>query len=303
VASRWAGARFRHRYWVHALLLLATIATTTLVGGAHYLSFLSDFGAREIPLSWSLVFPNGFWYSGTLLLILGAHEMGHYGMCRYHRVDATLPYFLPAPIPLTGTIGAFIRIREAFPDRRILFDIGVAGPLAGFVVLLPALFIGLELSNVSRLPDQFEGFALGEPLVFRLATQAVWGSIPDGHSVNMHPMVFASWFGLFATALNLMPFGQLDGGHIAYAALGRRSTMISLLTVGIAVGLTFVSSSWLMITVLMVVMLIAFGPRHPSVLDESVALDSRRLLIAVLAAVVFVLCFTHVPIEPFDLLR
>lgn len=187
--------------------------------------------------------------------------------------------------------------------RRILFDIGVAGPLAGFVVLLPALFVGLELSNVARLPDQFEGFALGEPLLFQLATQAVWGPIPEGHSVNMHPMVFASWFGLFATALNLMPFGQLDGGHIAYAALGRRSTLISLLTVGIAVGLTFVSSSWMMITVLMVVMLIAFGPRHPSVLDESVALDSRRLLIAVLAAVVFVLCFTHVPIEPFDLLR
>jgi hypothetical protein len=101
---------------VHALLLLATIATTTLVGGLHYVAFLSDFGARQVPLSWDLFLPHGFWYSGTLLLILGAHEMGHYLACRYHRVDATLPYFLPAPIPLTGTIGAFIRIREAFPD-------------------------------------------------------------------------------------------------------------------------------------------------------------------------------------------
>lgn len=299
----WAARRFRHRYWVHAVLLLATVVTTTLVGGLHYISFLSDFGARQVPLSWSLVVPHGLWYSGTLLLILGAHEMGHYGMCRYHRVDATLPYFLPAPILLTGTIGAFIRIREAFPDRRILFDIGVAGPLAGFIVLLPALFVGLEMSTIAPLPEQFEGFALGEPLLFQLAVKATWGPIPDGHSINIHPMVFASWFGLFATALNLMPFGQLDGGHIAYAALGRRSAVISLLTVAIAIVLTFISASWMLITILMVVMLLLFGPRHPSVLDESVALDRPRVVIALIAAVVFVLCFTHVPIEPLDLLR
>jgi membrane-associated protease RseP (regulator of RpoE activity) len=302
VGSPWAPRRFRHRYWVHALLLLATIVTTTLAGGLHYLAFLSDFGARQVSFSVNVFLPHGFWYSGTLLLILGAHEMGHYLACRYHRVDATLPYFLPAPIPLTGTIGAFIKIREAFPDRRILFDIGVAGPLAGFLVLLPTLFLGLSLSNIAPLPDRFEGFSLGEPLLFQLATEAVWGPLPDGHSLNMHPMVFASWFGLFATALNLMPFGQLDGGHIAYAALGRRSTLISLLTVAIALGLTFVSSSWMMITILMLVMLIVFGPRHPSVLDEAVHLDSGRLTLAFLAAVVFILCFTPVPIEPLDLL-
>jgi membrane-associated protease RseP (regulator of RpoE activity) len=251
----------------------------------------------------SYFWPQGLWYSGTLLLILGAHEMGHYLACRYHRVDATLPYFLPAPLPLTGTIGAFIRIREAFPNRRILFDIGVAGPLAGFIALVPALFLGLQMSNVAKLPSDFSGFSLGEPLLFRMAAGLVWGEVPDGYSINMHPMVFASWFGLFATALNLMPFGQLDGGHISYSAMGRRSTLISLLTIAVAVALTFISTSWLMITIMMIVMLLAFGARHPSVIDESIDLDRSRVAVALLSAVVFVLCFTPVPIEPLELLR
>ena len=302
----WERKRFQHRYWVHALLLVITIVTTTAVGGLHYLSFLSDFGSRSVDVSGSAlasyIWRDGWWYSATLLLILGAHEMGHYVACRYHRVDATLPYFLPAPLPLTGTIGAFIRIREAFPNRRILFDIGVAGPLAGFAVLVPALFLGLGMSNLARLPEDFSGFALGEPLLFKFAAQLVWGAVPDGYSINMHPMVFASWFGLFATALNLMSFGQLDGGHISYSALGRRSTIVSLLTIAVAVALTFVSSSWMMITVLMIVMLLAFGPRHPAVIDEDLELDTTRRAVAILAAVVFVVCFTPVPIEPLNLI-
>jgi membrane-associated protease RseP (regulator of RpoE activity) len=300
--------RFQHRYWLHALLFLLTLGTTTFVGGVqHYVSFISEFGAREVAQSpgavLSYIWPHGLWYSGTLLLILGAHEMGHYLACRYHRVDATLPYFLPAPLPLTGTIGAFIKIREAFPNRRILFDIGVAGPLAGFAVLVPALFVGVAMSNLAPLPPNFSGFELGEPLLFRLASWLVWGPIDQGSSINLHPMAFAAWFGLLATALNLMPFGQLDGGHISYAALGRRSTIISLITIAVAVVLTFVSSSWLMITIMMLLMLFAFGPRHPSVIDESVELDPVRRAVAVLSAVVFVLCFTPVPIEALNLLR
>jgi membrane-associated protease RseP (regulator of RpoE activity) len=301
--AAWPVRRFQHRWWLHITLLIATLMTTTLVGGLHYASFISDFGARSVALSRSLIFPDGLWYSLTLLGILGAHEMGHYLACRYHQVDATLPYFLPAPLPLTGTIGAFIKIREAFPDRRVLFDIGVAGPLAGFVVLVPALFVGLLLSNVAPLPSEFSGYSLGEPLLFKMATRLVWGTIPAGYSVNMHPMVFASWFGLFATALNLMPFGQLDGGHISYSALGRRSTIISLVTIVIAIGLSFVSSGWISITVLMVLMLVFFGARHPSVIDESIQLDRARVTIAIVAAVVFILCFTPVPIEPYELLR
>ena len=301
----WVAQRFRHRYWVHVLLFLVTLAFTTVVGGLHYISFLSDFGARAFATEelLSYIWPQGLWYSATLLLILGAHEMGHYLACRYHRVDATLPYFLPAPLPLTGTIGAFIRIREAFPNRRILFDIGVAGPLAGFAVLVPALFAGLAMSTLARLPADFSGFALGEPLLFQIAARIVWGAVPDGYSINMHPMVFAAWFGLFATALNLMPFGQLDGGHISYAALGRRSTIVSLLTIAVAVGLTLNSSSWTVVTVMMILMLFAFGARHPSVIDETIELDPQRRAVALLSAVVFVLCFTPVPIEPLELLR
>ena len=303
--AAWPALRFRHRYWVHILLLLVTLFTTTFVGALHYLSFLSNFGSRGVGVSLGgflgYMWPHGLWYSGTLLLILGAHEMGHYLMCRYHRVDATLPYFLPAPIPLTGTIGAFIRIREAFPNRRILFDIGVAGPLAGFALLLPALFLGLAMSTVAPLPADFVGWELGEPLLFRLATRLVWGTVSDGYSINLHPMAFAAWFGLLATALNLLPFGQLDGGHISYSALGRRATLISLLTVAVAVTLTFVSSSWFMMTLMMLAMLIAFGPRHPSVLDESIQLDPGRRAIALLSAVIFILSFTPVPIEVFTL--
>jgi membrane-associated protease RseP (regulator of RpoE activity) len=296
--------RFHDRRWIHVLLFVLTLATTTLSGACHYEAFISDFGAREIPVRLDSAFLlRGLWYSLTLLAILGAHEMGHYVMCRRHQVDATLPFFLPAPLPLTGTIGAFIKIREAFPSKPVLFDIGVAGPIAGFVVLVPALFIGLGLSNVAPLPADFVGFSLGEPLLFQWATELVWGPIPDGASLNMHPMVFAAWFGLFATALNLLPFGQLDGGHIAYAALGRWASGVSVATVAVAIALTYQSASWIVVTVMMVLMLLVFGPRHPHVLDEYTPLTPGRRLIALAAAVIFVICFTPAPIEPYDLIR
>jgi membrane-associated protease RseP (regulator of RpoE activity) len=293
--------RFRNRTRVHVILFAATILTTTGAGASHYGAFLSNLGAVTVSLPLSSLLLSGLWYSLTLLAILGAHEMGHYLMCRYHNVDASLPYFLPAPL-LTGTIGAFIRIREAFPTRAVLFDIGVAGPLAGFAVLVPALFIGLWMSNVVPMPSDFEGWQLGEPLLFQWAARLVWGAIPGGHSLNMHPMVFAAWFGLFATALNLLPFGQLDGGHISYAVLGRRSTAISVATVVVAVGLTYRSTSWLLLTAMLIVMMIIFGPRHPRVLNEYEPLTGARKALALTALLVFVVCFTPVPIEPYDLI-
>jgi len=294
--------RFQHRYWVHALWLLATIVTTTAAGALHYYAFLSGFGEPALPFTARLLW-GGFWYSGTLLAILGAHEMGHYVMCRVHRVDATLPYFLPAPLPLTGTVGAFIKIREAFPSKAALFDIGVGGPIAGFVMLLPALFVGIAMSRIEALPASFDGLSLGEPLLFQWATRLVWGTIPDGFSLNLHPMAFAAWFGLIATALNLLPFGQLDGGHIAYAAVGRRALPISLVTILVAVGLTaFSSSSWFVVTLMLLVMLFFLGARHPRVPDEHVPLDPVRLQIAIAAAIIFIICFTPAPIEPYQLM-
>jgi membrane-associated protease RseP (regulator of RpoE activity) len=279
------------------VLFLLTVVSTLIVGADHFASFSADFGNSPINppvgLSGVAFFLNGLWYSASILAILGAHEFGHYFACKYYGVDASLPYFLPAPLPLTGTLGAFIRIRQIIPSKRELFDIGIAGPIAGFIVAVPVLLVGMGLSRVTELPSDTRGFVeLGEPLLFRA---------PDGYSVNMHPMAFAAWFGLLATALNLFPIGQLDGGHISYAVLGRKSTLLTLATVGALIGLTFVSTSWLVWTVLTVVMLITFGPRHPRTVDEDIPLDKSRLWLAFFALVMFIVCFTPAPIEPFDI--
>ena len=293
--------RFQHVLWKHLLLFLLTVATTTVVGATHYDAFLSEFGRRPQPPGFPALLP-GLWYSLTILGILGAHEMGHYLACRWYQVDATLPYFIPAPLPLTGTLGAVIRIRETFPTRTVLFDIGVAGPIAGFLVLVPALFIGLSLSYVVPAPTEGAGLYLGEPLLFQWATRIMFGAVPDGSTINMHPMVFAAWFGMLATALNLLPFGQLDGGHITYATLDRWSTPISIATVGTALIMTFVSTSWIVMTVMMLVMLFLLGPRHPRVLYEWEPLARGRIAIAVLALIILAICFTPVPIEPYELI-
>jgi membrane-associated protease RseP (regulator of RpoE activity) len=293
--------RFQHVWLRHILLLLLTVVTTTLVGRDRYLQFLADFGRAAIAIDpWSAVL-NGLWYSGTIIAILGAHEMGHYVACRRYQVDATLPYFLPlyfGPGGLQiGTLGAVIRIREAFPSRKVLFDIGVAGPIAGFIVLVPALFIGMSMSTVTVAPPPETISVIGKPLLFRAVRWLVFGPIPDGSIVNLHPIVWASWFGMLATALNLLPFGQLDGGHITYAALGRSSTKISLLTVASAVVMTYFSLSWVLMTALMLVMLVLFGPRHPPVLNEYESLGATRRIVAVFALVMLIVCFTPFPIE------
>jgi membrane-associated protease RseP (regulator of RpoE activity) len=261
--------RFQHTWWKHILLFLLTAGSTWLVIGP--------------------------WYSVGVLAILGAHEMGHYIACRYYRVDATLPYFIPMPIVLSGTLGAVIRIREPFPNRKALFDIGIAGPIAGFVVLVPALFIGMAWSRVIEVVPV--PLILGRPLLYQFARWMTFGSIPPTHFVELHPLVLAAWFGMLATALNLLPFGQLDGGHILYALLRRIATPLSLLTVGAAVIMTFFSLNWLLMTVLMVAMLYMTGPRHPPTLDETDRLGWRRYALGVLALVILILCFTPFPIR------
>jgi membrane-associated protease RseP (regulator of RpoE activity) len=293
----------RDRYWLNAVLFAATILTTTVAGGSHWAGFASNFGARQIIAAPAALAVRGLWYSVTLLAILGAHELGHYLACRYYRISATLPYFLPIPFPLTGTAGAFIKIRQPITTKPALFDVGIAGPLAGFLVAVPALFIGLALSNVAPLPAHFVGAELGEPVLFKLASRVVWGAIPSQLSLNLHPMAFAAWFGLLATALNLFPIGQFDGGHIAYAAFGRRSFYISVGTVAVALGLCFYSSSWIVWTALAIGLLTVFGWRHPPTWDDHVPLDRTRVWLAVVALIVFVLCFTPAPIEPLDLIR
>ncbi|HUP41279.1 MAG TPA: site-2 protease family protein [Vicinamibacterales bacterium] len=294
--------KFQDRRWLHLTLFVLTLASTTLMGTEHFLAFASNFGRNRVVFTIADI-AQGLWYSATVLIILGAHELGHYLACRYYQVDASLPFFIPMPGVLTGTLGAFIRIREPIPTKRMLFDIGIAGPLAGFVFAVPALFIGIALSPVVRVPENLVGFNLGEPLLFRIAAWLTWGSIGDGYSLNMHPMALAAWFGLLATALNLFPIGQLDGGHISYAVLGRRSTAVTLASICVAIALTFFSMSWLVWTFLLVAMTLVMGPRHPRTTDEDVPLDRARVWLAVVALAIFVLCFTANPIEPTQLLR
>jgi len=285
--------KFRDRLWLHILLFVLTIATTTIVGALQYDAFADTvYHARPQTLARFLL--GGFWFSGTILSILGCHELGHYLACRYYNIDATLPFFLPLPLPPSGTLGAFIRIREPIPFKRMLFDIGIAGPIAGFLVAVPTLFIGVAMSAAIHI-DSSTAQTLGEPLLWKIAARLVWGALPDGADIYTHPMAFGAWWGMLATSLNLFPIGQLDGGHISYSVLGRKSSIVSLVGVGAAIGLAFVTPTWIVWTLLMIAMLRVFGRHHPPVLDEHVPLDRARMVLAVFAVVMFVLCFIPVP--------
>jgi len=266
--------KFQNRLWLHAALLLATIGSTWVMG--------------------TTFFGNGWAYAITVLGILGAHELGHYFACRYYDVDASLPFFLPSPF-FFGTLGAVIRIREPIPNKRMLFDIGIAGPIAGFLVTVPALFIGLGLSTLVPLDNS--GIWFGEPLLIKAAAYLIWGPLPADQTVGMSSVAVAAWFGMLATAMNLFPIGQLDGGHIAYAVLGRRSTYVTVSMIVVTAGLCVLSTNWILWTALMIIMLIVVGPRHPRTYDEDVPLDARRRLLAAFAVFMFAVCFTPVPIE------
>jgi membrane-associated protease RseP (regulator of RpoE activity) len=294
--------KFQDRVWLHVVLLLLTILTTTAVGIDRYLAFQADYTALNVPALTLRLVLNGLWYSATILAILGCHELGHYFACRYYEVDASLPFFLPFPIAISGTLGAVIRIREPIPRKHMLFDIGIAGPIAGFMVALPALFIGVAMSHLAKVPTNFVGADLGEPLLFQLAEKLFWGTIPDGYSINLHPVAFAAWFGLLATVWNLFPAGQLDGGHISYALLGRRASAVTLATIGATVALIYFSIVWVGLSVMLTAMLFAFGPHHPPVMDEDAPLDRFRVGLALFAIVIFIVSFTPAPITAIDLL-
>jgi membrane-associated protease RseP (regulator of RpoE activity) len=295
--------KFQDRTAVHVILLLLTLCSTTFAGALQYEAFRSGFSLVPTGLPWTQLLAGALWYSGTIIAILGCHELGHYFACRYYDVDASLPFFLPNPF-LTGTFGAFIRIREPIASKRVLFDIGIAGPIAGFLVAVPALIVGIAMSNVVRLPDPLPPgtFNLGEPLLFRAVSWLIWGVTPEGYTVNLHPIAFAAWFGLLATAMNLFPIGQLDGGHISYAVMGRYSSHLTMAMVLVALSLAYLSTSWVVWAGLMVVMLFLFGRHHPRTDDEHVPLDRTRKWLALLALVMFALCFSPVPIEVLDVI-
>ncbi|BCA55130.1 Peptidase M50 [Nitrospira sp. KM1] len=278
------------RWMLPAVLFVLTVFTTLWAGAYQAYS-----GTVRGPVNFLLQYPETLWngmpFAGTLLFILVTHELGHYVLSRIHRVPASLPLFIPGPPHFIGTFGAIIRMRGPIMHRRALFDIGVAGPLAGFVVAMVALLIGLNLSTVVDRTSTY-GLQLGEPLLLQIMSWMVIGPLPPQADVVLHPIGFAAWFGLFVTSLNLIPIGQLDGGHVAYALWGsrQRTMALAILPVLIVLGMAgwagwfvwaFMAGIW--------------GIGHPPVIDPSTPLGRGRTIVGWIALAVFILTFAPVP--------
>jgi membrane-associated protease RseP (regulator of RpoE activity) len=287
--------RERERYWLYALLFGLTLVTTCMVGA----TMQNDF-ERNVPfelehtleLSGFLRYHpaallQGLPYSFTLMLILLAHEFGHYLASAFHRVDASLPYFLPSPG--LGTFGAFIRIRSPIYSRRTLFDIGIAGPLAGFVFLLPALAVGLAFSKVIPGIAHAGSWQFGVPALQWLLERAIFPGTASG-DIYLHPVARAAWVGMFATAMNLLPIGQLDGGHILYAFFPARHRTVSKALCILMLPLGIFWNAWFFWAVI----LWWLGRRHPMIYDATEPGGARRTL-GWLALAIFLLCFTWQP--------
>lgn len=236
----------------------------------------------------------GPWYSFGVIAILLSHEMGHYLMCRRYHIPATLPFFIPLPLysPF-GTMGAMIQMRGYIPHRKALFDVGAAGPIAGLLVSIPVLYFGILLSDIvpAEHINPELSISLGEPLLFKLMSLLVLGNIPDTFDVQLHGLAYAGWVGLFVTSLNLLPIGQLDGGHIFYSLFGQRGFKFMPIFIVALGGLTIIYFGW----ALLFLLLLWFGRKHPPPMDDYTPLDNKRRILAYLMFVVFLLTFTPKP--------
>lgn len=282
-------------------LLLVTMFTTTALGARLAQNFAANLPPFDLETDiyiflavWRTprLLLEGLPYSLTLLAILLAHEFGHYFACQYHQIRASLPYFLPVPLGF-GTFGAFIRLRSAIRSRAELFDVGVAGPLAGMLLTLPALGIGLALSRVAPGLSAQSDVGFGTPLLMRAVE---WFLFPDANpaDINLHPVARAAWIGLLATSFNLLPVGQFDGGHLVYARFGEKHRWVALATIVALFGLWAVTlfHGWLLVAVIMAWL----GRKHFAVVDDTPLGRGRRLTLA-LAAVIFVLTFIPAPVQ------
>jgi membrane-associated protease RseP (regulator of RpoE activity) len=233
-------------------------------------------------------------FSLTIMGILFSHEMGHYLAARYYRVKTTLPYFIPFPFSLIGTLGAFILIRSPFPHRRSLIDVGLAGPFAGFVVTIPALVIGIAQSKLGAVADAGEGLTLGEPILFRLVSGWLFPDAADDQVLYISPVGLAAWFGLLATAINLIPIGQLDGGHATYALFRRGAHRVSRYAFLLLFPMAYFGPTWLVWAFLAFVL--GIRRPHPPTLGDEIPLPRSRKWMGALGYVMFILCFTPEPI-------
>jgi len=300
------------RVWINAVLFALTLVSTLFVG-----SLYGDNGL-VIESPWDLLRPEnlikGLPFAATLLGILAAHEFGHYFAARYHKVAVTLPYFIPMPLTF-GTLGAFIQLKEPVPDRRKLFDIGVAGPLAGLAVALPLLVVGLMTSPLGTLEPVPGAMLEGNSIVYYLGKWLAFGQpLPNwatGQDVFMNQVLYAAWIGLLVTALNLLPVGQLDGGHTVYALFGKKARYANLGTLAVMglfalAGLPFVQelipaaaavgyTGWFLWLFLIMAVI---GVDHPPALDDVTRLDRRRRWVGYAVIVIFILTFVPVPMRP-----
>ena len=278
---------------LHLALLAATLWTTLIAGSLFHAENSPPSDQWESIVAHPSRWLDGLPYAVSVLLILLAHEMGHYFACRYYRIPASLPYFLPG-LPILGTFGAFIRIRGVVPSRKALFDVGIAGPLAGFAVAIPIFIYGMSHSRIIPVSEAATSeFFLGFPLLFLGALPWFFPSVPHGTVLSLSPYLSAAWVGMLATSLNLLPAGQLDGGHLCYAISRKLHARVSRGTLVAVILLGALYRAWLV----WAVALLFLGERHPRVLDEDTPLSGGRKALAVLALVIFLLSFMPVPIE------
>jgi len=284
----------RQFHWkLNLLLFLLTVFSTLFFGAV-----LSG----EDPLSDISTLLVGIPFSATILAVLGLHELGHYMAAKHYRLNVTLPYFLPFP-SIIGTLGAVIRMKSPIYNRRMLLDIGAAGPITGFIVSIPITYYGLLHSHfaVVDAATASGSIHLGSSLIFEFLSTLTLGTVPEGCEVMLHPVAFAGWVGFFVTALNLLPIGQLDGGHIIYSLLGKKqktvSTYIFILLIGLGV-LIFLRNGWPGWFLWAFIILFLAKIPHPPVVDESVPIGRGRRLVGILTLIIFILTFIPDPVTP-----
>jgi hypothetical protein len=309
------GAKRSERWWLHVLLLLATLFSTVVAGSllAGHAPILFRavrvYGSWWLPLPTALdlgALPPGLSFGLALVAILAVHEAGHYFVARYHGISVTPPFFIPFPpyVSIIGTLGAFIRLRSPVLSRLALLDVGVAGPLASFAASLPVLWWGLVQSSALATSEivpspylvQFAGehFWLGGSVAMSAFSRLAFGLVGDQHVLVLHPIAFAGWLGLFVTALNLLPISQLDGGHILYALMGKRQKPLAWLFFALLIPLGWLWPGWWVWAVL----IFAIGRgriQHPPIFNAELGPTGTRLLLGTAAVLMFVICFVPVP--------
>ncbi|NLE39846.1 MAG: site-2 protease family protein [Pirellulaceae bacterium] len=310
VAQRTATVERQRRGTVQrrvALFLFVATCASTLLAGSHLPEIIADCAqvklmtgsvpAKHIP-SWPRVVEmllDGLLYSICLMTILGLHEMGHYIQTRRYGVPASLPFFIPMPIGPIGTLGAVIGMRPGVGDRKAIFDIGISGPLAGLVPTLIFCVIGLQ--QATHGPVHPLAMSFGDPLLLQFLALQKFGPLPEGHDVILNPILFAGWVGLLITSLNLIPIGQLDGGHILYALLRKKARPVAsflLITAGIAAGVAWVVYQY-HVWVLMVFLLFMMGPAHPPTANDDAPLGPWRVVLGWLTLAFVFIGFTPMP--------